>query len=54
MDRGDDLSPFRHYGVALTPENGPQSLTGGAALPTGVLSEGALTKSNMSISVSAD
>jgi len=42
------------YGVVLTPEVGPQSLTGGAALPTGVLSDGAFSKSNMSSSVSAN
>src|SRR5215467_3200657 len=42
------------YGVELTPENGPQSLVGGAALPTAVLSEGEFSKSNMSSSVSAN
>ena len=42
------------YGVELTPENGPQSLTGGAAVPTVVLSEGEFSKSNMSSSVLAN
>ncbi len=42
------------YGVALTPENGPQSLVGGAAVPTVVLREGEFSKSNMSSSVSAN
>ena len=42
------------YGVELTPEKGPQSLTGGAAVPMVVLSEGEFSKSNMSSSVSAN
>jgi hypothetical protein len=47
-----DAAPL--YGVELTPENGPQSLTGGTAVPTLVLSEGEFSKSNMSSSVSAN
>ena len=42
------------YGVELTPENGPQSLVGGAAVPMVVFSEGEFSKSNMSSSVSAN
>jgi hypothetical protein len=39
--------------VELTPENGPQSLSGRTALLTAVLSDGEFSKSNMSSSVSA-
>jgi hypothetical protein len=42
------------YGDGFTPENGPQSLMGGAAVPIVVLSEGAFLKSNMSSSVLAN
>jgi hypothetical protein len=41
-------------GVELTLENGPQSLAGGAAVLSGVLSDGEFSKSNMSSSVSAN
>ena len=54
MTRTSATPAMRPYGVELTPENGPQSLVGGAAVPMVVLSEGEFSKSNMSSRVSAN